>query len=177
MHSKQSKGLSDHKWGKFFPSPKKRGKFGNFTVTIDTEDAMKSAQNEVSPVLWPWRLPSSKVLFSVYNTPVLCPPPPPALPLPLAHSDPSPHLTLSFHTSHSEFLFSSALKCDFTDCYLCGTDFLPTTSGMAVTGDNLCNSMAWSSAGDRRHAVPMGSCQQSSTTWDLKGIPNRERSF
>lgn len=117
MHSKQSKGLSDHIWRKFFPPPKKRGKFGNFTVTIDTQDVMKSARDEVSPVSWPWRLCLLQRFCSVFTTLLyyahhLLQP----FPYLLAHSDLSPHLTLSFHTSHSQFLFSSALKGAFTDC-------------------------------------------------------------
>lgn len=117
MHSKQSKGLSDPIWRKFFPSPKKRRKLGNFTVTIDTQDVMKSAQDEVSPVLWPSRLCLLQRFCSVFTIPLyyahhLLH----AFPYLLAHSDLSPHLTLSFHTSHSQFLLGSALKDAFTNC-------------------------------------------------------------
>lgn len=77
MHSKHSKGLSDHIWRKFFPSPKKRHKFGNFTVTTDTQNVMKSAQCHGLEVCILQRF------WSVFTTLlVLCPPPPPALPLP-----------------------------------------------------------------------------------------------
>lgn len=99
-----------------FLPPKKRGKFVSFTVTIGTQDVMKSAWDEVSPVSWPGRLCLLQRFCSVFTTLLyyahhLLQP----FPYLLAQPDLSPHLTLSFHTSHSQF-FSSALKDAFTDC-------------------------------------------------------------